>query len=143
LVQEFGQSIGFGQQHRAGREIRGIGGDILPGLEEFIESRREALVVRIIEDQLNLRERFVRCSELPHPLVGTQQLLFYKAIDGAADFSGRDAGSDLTRLTIFGQAFAEGDLLPGVARGADVGDILASDGQGALEGGQRIGTDAE
>ncbi len=70
-------------------------------------------------------------------------MTFHKAIDGAADFSGRDAGSDLTRLTILGQAFAEGDLLPGVARGADVRDILACDGQGALEGGQRIGTDAE
>jgi hypothetical protein len=72
-----------------------------------------------------------------------KQLLFHEAIDGAPDFGGRDAGTDLTRLTILGQAFAEGDLLPGVAWGTDVGDILPCHGQGALEGSQRIRTDAE
>ena len=45
-----------------------------------------------------------------------------------------DAGSDLTGPTILRQSFAEDDLLPGIAWGADVSDILTRDGQGALEG---------
>jgi hypothetical protein len=104
------------------RAVRSAGlvGDILPGLEEFIESPAAMpWSFRIVEDQLNLRERFLRGSELPPTRsFGTQTIVVPQSYRRSGRISvAVTPVTDLTRLTILGQAFAEGDLLPGVALG--------------------------